>query len=76
MIIGVVTIVTLLVMRFTEVDRISLPDSIELPEGVGALAFTQGEGWFAVVTDRDEILIFSRLTGTLEQRVAIEIAQD
>lgn len=76
MIIGVVTIVTLLVMRFTEVDRISLPDSIELPEEASALAFTQGEGWFAVVTDKNEILIFSRLTGTLEQRVEIEIAQD
>lgn len=71
MILGFLTIVALFVMRFTEMNRAELPDEIVLPDGTRATAFTQGEGWFAVVTDGDEILIYSRVTGTLRQRIAI-----
>jgi hypothetical protein len=46
-----------------------------LPEGARALAFTQGRDWYAVVTERDEILIFDRATGALRQRVAIKPAE-
>jgi len=69
---GFLTIVALFVMRFSEMNRVALPDQIALPEGVMATAFTQGEGWFAVVTEDDEILIYSRVTGNLRQRIQIE----
>ncbi len=72
MILGFLTIVALFVMRFAEMNRVELPDAITLPDGTTATAFTQGEGWFAVVTQGDEILIYSRVTGNLRQRIAIE----
>ena len=53
---GFLTIVALFVMRFSEIGSIELPDQIDLPEGVTATAFTRGEGWFAVVTEDNEIL--------------------
>ncbi|MES2968886.1 MAG: DUF6476 family protein, partial [Pseudomonadota bacterium] len=34
-------------------------------------AFTQGAGWFAVVTADDRILIFDRANGTLRQTIQI-----
>lgn len=71
MILGFVTIVVLLVIRFPELDRIGLPDAITLPEGAKATAFTQGADWYAVVTANDEILIFSRATGKLRQRIPV-----
>ena len=72
MILGFLTIVALFVMRFTEMNRAELPDTITLPDGARATAFTRGEGWFAVVTEDDEILIYSRVTGNLRQRIRIE----
>ncbi len=69
---GFLTIVALFVMRFAEMNSVELPDRIVLPEGVEAAAFTRGEGWFAVVTADDEILIYSRVTGNLRQRIRIE----
>lgn len=72
MILGFLTIVALFVMRFTEMNRAELPDTITLPDGARATAFTRGEGWFAVVTANDEILIYSRVTGNLRQRIRIE----
>lgn len=71
MIVGLVTIVALFVLRFSEADGIAFPESITLPDGTVATAFTQGETWYAVVTSEDEILVFSRLTGALTQRIAI-----
>ncbi len=69
---GFLTIVALFVMRFAEMNSVALPDEINLPEGAVATAFTRGEGWFAVVTAGDEILIYSRVTGNLRQRIRIE----
>ena len=69
---GFLTIVALFVMRFGEMNRVELPDEIVLPDGATATAFTRGEGWFAVVTADDEILIYSRVTGNLRQRIRIE----
>lgn len=71
MILGFLTIVTLFVMRFSEMGRTELPDTIALPDGTRATAFTQGDNWFAVVTDTDEILIYSRVTGNLRQRIQV-----
>ena len=69
---GFLTIVSLFVMRFSEMSKVELPDTITLPDGAEATAFTRGEGWFAVVTNNDEILIYSRVTGNLRQRIKIE----
>ncbi|SMX23561.1 hypothetical protein BOA8489_01670 [Boseongicola aestuarii] len=68
---GVLTVVGLLVMQFGALNDIPLPDEIELPDGAKAVAFTQGDDWFAVVTETDEILIFSRATGQIIQTVKI-----
>lgn len=73
MILGFLTIVALFVMRFTAMNKAELPDQITLPDGAKATAFTRGKGWFAVVTDDDEILIFNRVTGNLSQRITVNV---
>ena len=70
MILGFLVLIAALVIRLNA-DPLPLPDRITLPEGVTALAFTQGTDWFAVVTDADTILIFDRATGTLRQSLEI-----
>jgi hypothetical protein len=77
LIVGVIAIVAVVVTRFPDpgagvVTTPDLPASLALPEGAKALAVTLGTDWVAVVTDADEILIFSRATGELRQRVRIE----
>ncbi len=74
MIAGVVLIIGLIVMSFYAVPT-PLPEAISLPGGAGAVAFTQGPDWYAVVTDRDQILIFDRVTCRLTQTVDITPAQ-
>lgn len=69
---GFLTIVALFVMRFTEMNKVELPDQITLPDGSEAAAFTRGQNWFAIVTKDDEILIYSKTTGNLRQRITIE----
>ena len=71
MIFGFLTIVVIFVMRFGTTSPLDLPDRIALPVGTEATAFTQGEDWFAVVTDGSEILVYSRGTGELRQRIQI-----
>ena len=73
MILGVVTIIGLLVTRFSASRDIAFPETISLPDGTVAAAFTQGKDWYAVVTDGDEILVYSRLTGALTQRIRISV---
>ena len=68
---GVLTVVVLLVMQFGAIRDIPLPTEVVLPDGASAVAFTQGSDWYAVVTDADEILVFSRTTGVLRQRIEI-----
>ena len=69
--VGVVIVIGLLVTRLSR-DTPVLPDQIALPDGAKPVAFTQGAGWYAVVTDGNEILIFDRLTGALKQTVMME----
>lgn len=71
MIVGVITIVGLLVTRMSS-GTLPLPDTITLPDGAKAQAITAGDGWYAVVTTDNRILIFDRLTGTLRQEVAVK----
>ncbi|MFD1912384.1 DUF6476 family protein [Halodurantibacterium flavum] len=75
MIAGLLIIIVLLVTRLTQIPEqagIALPETIALPEGTRATAFTQGQGWYAIVTDTGEILIYDAQTGALRQRIAIE----
>lgn len=71
MILGFLTIVALFVMRFSEMGQVELPDEITLPDGATATAFTRGDDWFAVVTADNEILVYSKVTGNLRQRITI-----
>lgn len=70
---GLLVIVGLFVIRFSSAPSglTVLPDEITLPDGVKAVNFTVGPGWYAIVTDSDKILIFDRATGDLRQSVTI-----
>ena len=74
MIVGVITIVWVIVTRMPQAMQRApaLPDSITLPDGTRATAFTQGSDWYAVVTAQDQILIFDRVTGALSQTVTLQ----
>lgn len=71
MIFGLLVVIALLVIRFRDTAP-DLPQAITLPDGEKAQAFTQGTGWYAVVTQTDKIMIFDRMTGTLRQTIEIE----
>lgn len=75
MIVGFIVLIVFLVTRFPTGPSLSLPETIALPDGSTATAFTQAEGWYAVVTADDQILIFDRQTGSLRQSVKIESGQ-
>ncbi|MEE2946259.1 MAG: DUF6476 family protein [Pseudomonadota bacterium] len=68
---GLVVVVGLLVTRFYG-NGPEMPDSIDLPDGTKATAFTKGDTWYAVVTADNQILIFDALTGQLKQTIEIE----
>lgn len=80
MIIGLITLITLIVIRFPSsagsdaASQPSLPASITLPKGETVAAVTFGRGWVAVVTKRDEILVYDAKDGTLKQRLQIELS--
>ncbi|SFR10484.1 DUF6476 family protein [Poseidonocella sedimentorum] len=67
---GVIVLITLLVIRLPQ-SAPPFPDSIALPDGTVAEAFTRGRGWYAVVTGAQEILIFDATSGALRQRIEI-----
>lgn len=73
MIMGVITVVSLLVTRMPAAMQASLPmpDQVVLPSGTIAQAFTQGATWYAVVSTDNRILIYSRASGALMQEIAI-----
>lgn len=71
MILGFIVIVVLFVTKFSDAFGPKLPDTITLPDGSTPTAFTRGDGWYAVVTDGDKILIFNQKTGELRQTIAI-----
>ena len=58
MIVGVIAVVATLVTRMPD-GRVPLPDVVTLPAGEMAQAVTIGQGWFAVVTASQKILIFN-----------------
>lgn len=73
MIVGLVVVIGLLVIRLPAMkpQLMPLPEVIVLPDGAVAQAFTQGQGWYAVVTEADQVLIYDRSTGKLRQTVQI-----
>jgi hypothetical protein len=68
---GLVVVISLLVIRLSD-DTPQLPASITLPEGVEAQAVTLGDGWIAVVTTGNEILILDPGTQAVRQTITIE----
>lgn len=70
MIVGVITVVGLLVTRMPNLAPMAMPERLELPEGVSPAAVTMGQGFIAVVTEDDRILIFGR-DGSFLQEVAV-----
>ena len=70
---GVVTVVSLLVIRLNaDPVPLPLPEQVTLPDGATATAFTVGSDWFGVVTADDQILIYDQVTGTLRQTIVLE----
>ena len=73
---GVITVVGLLVTRMPQMARAPvLPEALTLPQGTQAAAVTAGNGWFAVVTTDDRILIYDR-NGEMLQEIAIQLPLD
>ncbi|WP_299419532.1 DUF6476 family protein [uncultured Shimia sp.] len=70
MVVGLVTLVVLLVMRFRD-DGPILPENLTLQDGVAAQAVTMGDGWVAIVTTDNRILIHDRITGAVRQEVVL-----
>ena len=78
MILGLGAIVVMLMIRLQAPATPAhppLPETITLPQGTTATAFTQGAAWYAVVTADERILIYSRETGALIQDIVIETGQ-
>lgn len=70
---GVITVVWLIVTRMPATfapQAPTVPEAVVLPEGKKAAAVTFGQGWIAVVTTDDHILIFGT-EGKLRQEMAI-----
>lgn len=70
MIVGFIVMIALFVIRF-KVTQPPLPDEIALPQGAKATALTRGDGWYAVVTDDQQILIYGAESGELVQTVNV-----
>lgn len=78
MIVGLITIVTLIVMTFMRTGEAPAVTKTELrlPAGESTLAFTKGTGWNAVVTrdadGQERIHIIDPDTGDIRQSITIE----
>lgn len=71
MIFGLLTIIGLIVMRFTGEVDLPLPTEFTLPDGAKAQTFTIGPDWAAVVTQDDQIIIFDRSDFSIRQTIQI-----
>lgn len=76
LIFGVLTIITLLVIKITQTGPapLALPDQITLPQGQTAQAITKGRDWFAVVShdsEANEFIYIFNPDGTIRQRMEI-----
>lgn len=74
MIAGFLLIVAMFVIRLSG-DDLTLPETIDLPDGTRAEAFTATHDWYAVVTTDGRILIYDRSSGALRQTVTVAPAE-
>ncbi len=74
MIAGFLVLIAAIVIRLDAAPALPLPESIALPQGAEAMAFTQGRDWIAVVTTDDRVLIYGR-DGDLRQSMGINRAE-
>ena len=73
MIAGIAILVTLIFIRFQDPgSEANFPKFISLPEGIVPVAFTQTAEWYAIVTSKDQILIFNT-NGELFQEIIVKI---
>lgn len=79
MIVGLIIIVAVIVIRLPQSAgpaagpsaSLALPEKLALPAGTSPAAVTFGQGWVAIVTTDERILVFDSSTGALRQEVAI-----
>lgn len=71
MIFGLLTIIGLIVMRFTGEVQPPLPAEIVLPDGTKVQSFTFGSDWAAVVTQDNQIIVFNRDDYSIRQTIRI-----
>ena len=72
MIIGFLTLIFMFVMRFSDNNQTFQISDITLPIGVYATAYTQGDNWYAIVDEKNKILIFNKSDNTLRQTIKIQ----
>lgn len=70
MIAGFALMIGALVVKLTA-DPVPVPERLTLPEGTRASAYTQGDGWAAVVTQDGRILVYDQLTGALLREIDV-----
>lgn len=71
MIAGVITVATVFVIRLPSFNETIVPKhNITLPQGVNVQAVTYGQGWSAIVTTDNRLMIFDA-EGALMQEVLI-----
>ena len=73
MVAGILVIAAVIVIRFPTAAPPSLPESVALPAGTSATAFTVGDGWIAVVTSDGHILIYGAEGGAPRQTIRVDI---
>lgn len=71
MIAGVVTIVALIVIRYRQTPP-DFPTVLTLPPGTTPEAYTQTQDWYAIVTDDNRVLIYSRATQKLVREITLQ----
>ena len=72
MIIGFLTLIFMFVMRFSDNNQTFQISDITLPIGVSATAYTQGDNWYAIIDEKNNILIFNKSDNTLRQTIKIQ----
>lgn len=75
MIVGFLVLIGFLVTRFPTAPSVEFPAEIKLPDGTTPIAFTQTSDWYAVVSDNNQILIYSRASNTLIQTIDVSTAE-
>ena len=69
MIVGILVIVTLLVIKI-RAENLNFPNKLSLPHGTKPVAFTQTKGWYSIVTEDNDILIYKN-DGTLIKSIKV-----